>query len=325
MQVLGIRQLFAWLAQWLACALAVVLTACSTGSTEALWSRIRLDVPEGGVKAVVLGTAARNCGEVAVDAIGLARRPASLCLLAPADRSVFLIDPSSLVQSQLAEVAAAGAVPEGLIDAPVAAVLLTHADRQAVLGLAALLEARPAGRPLHVYGARAALESLAARAELAASFPAGRLELREVLPGQELLLCTSLRVTPVAAPVEAGWGFLAYRVQGARKALLYLPRSGPLASLDPPLADLLDSVDVALLDGTRLDGRTPNPDGLPQAAHPPIGEAVRLLEGMDLPPLHVRFTHLAPANPLLDPNNRYQKLLHERGLDLAVDGSEYWL
>ncbi|MBI4878988.1 MAG: MBL fold metallo-hydrolase [Planctomycetes bacterium] len=319
------RQVFAWSVWSCLCGLCLLLAGCTTETAEARWRRIRLDVPPGAIKAIVLGTAARECRASAIDPTGVSRSPASLCLLSPADRSVFLIDPSGSVVRQLAQVAAAGGVPGGLGEAPVDAVLLTHADAEAAAGLAALLELRPAERPLPVYGARAALESMAARAELATSFPAGRIELREVLPGKELLLGTSLRVTPVAAPIDASAGFLAYRVEGAGKALLYLPRCGPLDALSPPLARLLESVDVALLDGTRLDGRDPNPDGLPDAAHPPIGEAVRLLERMSLPALHVRFTHLAPGNPILDPNNRYQKLLRERGLDLAVDGSEYWL
>jgi pyrroloquinoline quinone biosynthesis protein B len=108
-------------------------------------------------------------------------------------------------------------------------------------------------------------------------------------------LAGNLRVTPIAVPHRAEFSDThAFRIDGPRASVLYLPDIDAWEEWDHDLAEEVRGVDVALLDGTfAREGELP---GRSQEAvpHPRMAHTLELLP----PELHGRvlFTHLNHTN-----------------------------
>jgi hypothetical protein len=153
-----------------------------------------------------------------------------------------------------------------------------------------------------------------------------RAELREAQDGEPLLLGTEVLLTPIASPVDPERTFLGFRIEGSRRALLYLPACGGLTTVQRALVDeRYGPVQVALLDGGRFDHREEQKPGWPIGCHPPMTGVLGILPEGFASRLLLRFTRLPAGNPALDPDGRPARVLADRGAGLVEDGTEYWL
>ena len=329
------------------CALALLSTACRAP---------RPGAPVEGPFAVVLGTAQdgglpqlgchRPCCERARSDPTRARRVASLALVDPASGRRWLIDATPDLPEQLAllDGLQASVGPASGRPPPWEAVALTHGHMGHYLGLAYLGREAYAAEGQRVLGSRSMLAALAANAPFRLAVEQGHLRLGELTVGEPVVLARERDGTPrltltalAAAHRNELTDTLAFRVDGPRRSLLYLPDIDawrPGVSVGPLMANAsaqdseaavlrgwIEGVDVALLDGTffsldELPDRST--DDIP---HPPMAHTLELLA--DRPrewAERVLFTHLNHGNPAADPDGEQARAVRAAGAAVACDG-----
>ncbi len=255
------------------------------------------------------------------------RHVASLALVDPAGEppAVFLIDATPDLPEQLERLADLRHATAGRVDrAPLDGILLTHAHIGHYLGLAFL-----GYEVVHVQGlpvwATARLGAyLRTNGPWSQLVGKGEIDLRELVPGVEIALTESLRLTPLLVPHRDEYsdtvGFL---VSGPRRRLLYVPDTDRWETWDPPLLERLAGVDVAILDGTfystdELPGRS-----VGEIGHPLMRVTMDLLaDRVASGQLEVHFTHLNHSNPALTPASPAGAEIRGRGFRILEEGLE---
>ena len=145
--------------------------------------------------------------------------------------------------------------------------------------------------------------------------------LRPLVAGQSVLLAPELTVTPISVPHRDEWtaGTFAYRIQGPRRTLLYLPDIDSWQEW-PEARTILAGVDIALVDASfyaadELAGRVP-------VAHPLVPDTLRFLADL---PLELVLTHLNHTNPALDVGSRERAEVLAAGATIAFTGMTFGL
>lgn len=255
----------------------------------------------------------------------LARRVASLAVVLPASRKVYLIDATPEVGSQLETLAPLRQAPRGRVDrAPVDGVLLTHAHIGHYLGLAQFGFESIHTRALPVWLTPRFAAFLSANGPWSQLVKLGNVELRPTEPGTTVALGDGVEFTAFAVPHRDEFSdTVAYRIRGPVRTLLYVPDTDAWRTWSPSLPERLAGVDVAVLDGTFY-----SPEELPdrdvtKIGHPLITETLDLLgEAVRAGRLQVIFTHLNHSNPALDEGSAARRAIEERGFAVLAEGQE---
>lgn len=281
-----------------------------------------------GVTAVVLGTMqdgglphigcqCPRC-QAAFENPALARYAASLALI---DRrsehpAVWIIDATPDIKRQLAMLASEvgprrgrrGRLrqPDGLF--------LTHAHLGHIGGLPQFGPEAMAVRDLPLYGTRPLIRLLQ---ETRIWQPmTSRLLMRPIQPGEAVTLAPGLSISAVSVPHRDEWdvGTVAYRVEGPRKSLLYLPDIDGW-DLWPEARDTLAGVDVALVDASffsveELGGRAP-------VAHPLVPDTIERFADI---PGQLVLTHINHTNPILDKGSPERRAVLQTAVQIACRG-----
>ena len=146
-------------------------------------------------------------------------------------------------------------------------------------------------------------------------------------PGQTIKLNDRISIRPLSVIHRGEYtDTLAFIVNGPKRSLLYLPDIDRWEGMEPSIERLVESVDIALLDGTFYsDDELPHRN-LAEIPHPRITDSMQRLQAIvDKGASHVVFTHLNHSNQLLDEDGRYAMQLRNRGFDIAFDGMEFQL
>ena len=86
---------------------------------------------------------------------------------------------------------------------------------------------------------------------------------------------------------------------------------------------MLETIDVALLDGSFFSPEELPGRNLTEIGHPTMRQTMELLEPLtEKGPLRVLFTHLNHSNPALDPQSEAAVEIRDRGFDVAYEGQE---
>jgi pyrroloquinoline quinone biosynthesis protein B len=196
---------------------------------------------------------------------------------------------------------------------------LTHAHMGHVGGLPQFGPEAMAVRDMPLYGTPALLELLQ---ETSLWQPGiSRLHLRPVLPGEPLTLATGLSITAVSVPHRDEWsvGTVAYRINGPRRKLFYLPDIDEWDRWSQANRELA-GVDVALVDASfftvdELGGRAP-------VAHPLVPDTVRRFANI---PGRLVLMHINHTNPILDRDSLERREVLQAGVQIAYQGLEFAL
>jgi pyrroloquinoline quinone biosynthesis protein B len=280
--------------------------------------------------AVVLGTAQdagypsagcrRDCCRRAVADPALARMAACLALLDPGTSRRWLIDCTPQFPQQLAlldELAPSEAASPGLVG-----ILLTHAHIGHYAGLIHLgrevLGTR--GLPVHVMPRMG--EFLRSNGPWSQLVELGNIELKLLEAGRPLRLSASLSIVPVPVPHRAEYSeTVAFRISGPSRSILYLPDIDTWDACQPSIEKLLESVDLALLDGTFFSGMELPGRDMREIPHPTVTDSMARFAGLRASERgKVRFLHLNHSNPLLNPHSAETALLLEAGYALVRQG-----
>ena len=132
----------------------------------------------------------------------------------------------------------------------------------------------------------------------------------------------SLRVTPFLVPHRDEYSeTVGYRIDGPNKSALFIPDINKWLEWPTNLAELIKTVDYALIDATfYADGELPGRD-MSKVPHPFVTESMELLEDLVVEERNkVWFIHMNHTNPLLDIESKESKAVQSRGFNVAVEG-----
>lgn len=273
------------------------------------------------VEALLLGTAQ----DAGVPHIGcecrtcaLARRdprlrqlPASLALIDHRAGASWLIDATPAFPDQLAALQAHAPLCR------LAGVLLTHAHMGHYTGLMYLGREALNTRGLLVYASPMLCAYLAANGPWSQLVALGNISLQPLELSVPLALSEGLLATPLPVPHRAELSdTMAYLVRGTTRSLFYCPDIDRWEQWSESLPQFLESVDVALLDGTFFSAAELPGRDMTEIPHPPVRETAELLAGTKA---SVHFLHLNHSNPLLY-DGAERSWLTSRGMGIGVAG-----
>jgi pyrroloquinoline quinone biosynthesis protein B len=253
---------------------------------------------------------------------------ASLGIIAPAAKKVYLIDATPDIRDQLALLQDVRLAPKGKVDRdPIDGVLLTHAHMGHYLGLAHLGFEAVSTKGVPVWASERMGNFLRQNGPWDQLVKLENILIKRATPGQPILLSDGIRVIPIEVPHRSEYtDTLAYRIEGPSKRILYIPDTSPWEKWEKPMERSLEGIDIALLDATFFSGAELPGRDLTKIGHPLIRDTMRRLEGrLKAGKLEVYFIHLNHSNPALDPKSEAAAEIERRGFHVARVGQEFSL
>ena len=136
---------------------------------------------------------------------------------------------------------------------------------------------------------------------------------------------------PVSDAMRYHWGWSTQSVTKSifsmplpafpNKSAIFIPDINKWSEWQTDLAELIKSVDYALIDATfYADGELPGRD-MSKVPHPFVTESMELLDHLSVKERNkVWFIHMNHTNPLLDVDSKESKAVQSRGFNVAVEG-----
>jgi pyrroloquinoline quinone biosynthesis protein B len=119
---------------------------------------------------------------------------------------------------------------------------------------------------------------------------------------------------------------LGFKIMGPRKSLLYIPDIQNWKAWDRSITEEVQTVDIALLDGTFYSPEELPSRDLSAIGHPFITDSMELLRKFgQSSKSQIYFTHLNHSNLALDPEGTARKSIEGKGFHLAEEGMEFLL
>ena len=132
----------------------------------------------------------------------------------------------------------------------------------------------------------------------------------------------SVRVTAFLVPHRDEYSeTVGYRIDGPNKSAIFIPDINKWSEWQTDLAELVKTVDYALIDATFFaDGELPGRD-MSKVPHPFVTESMELLGELTAKDrAKVWFIHMNHTNPLLNPDSKESKTVQNKGFNIAVEG-----
>jgi pyrroloquinoline quinone biosynthesis protein B len=251
------------------------------------------------------------------------RRVAAIAIIVPTTGKRFLVDATPDLREQLDLLPEVGAHASGRVDrAPVDGVLLTHAHAGHYLGLAFFGFEAVHTSKLPVHATPRMVSFLRGNAPWSRLVAREEVDLREAPPGLTFELDAGVRVTPFAVPHrDEDSDTVGFAIAGPRHTIAYVPDTDTWATWSAEALRVLDTCEIALVDGTFFAG-----DELPGRDVATIGHPLmvatmdRLRDRVRTGRLRVLFTHLNHSNRALDPIGPERQRIIGGGFEVAEDG-----
>lgn len=131
-----------------------------------------------------------------------------------------------------------------------------------------------------------------------------------------------LKVTPIQVPHRDEFSeTVGFKIIGPNRSMLYLPDIDKWSKWDASINKLIQSVDVAYVDGTFLEnGEIPGRD-MSTIPHPFIAESIRQFSSLEKSDRDkIRFIHLNHTNPALQPDGLGRASILRAGMHVAEQG-----
>ena len=132
----------------------------------------------------------------------------------------------------------------------------------------------------------------------------------------------SVKVTPFLVPHRDEYSeTVGYRIAGPNKSAIFIPDINKWQDWDTDIAELIKTVDYALIDGAfYADGELPGRD-MSVIPHPFVSETMTLLKNASRSERNkVWFIHMNHTNPLLDSSSKESQQVRSLGYHIATEG-----
>ena len=133
---------------------------------------------------------------------------------------------------------------------------------------------------------------------------------------------TGIDVTPFLVPHRDEFSeTVGYKIAGPNKTAVFIPDINKWSVWDTDLAELVSSIDYALIDATFYDdGELPGRD-MSQVPHPFVAESMSALSELSSEErAKVWFIHFNHTNPLLNAESDESRFVKSEGFNIAAEG-----
>jgi len=144
----------------------------------------------------------------------------------------------------------------------------------------------------------------------------------EALQDRQTISFTGIDVTPFLVPHRDEFSeTVGYEIVGPNKTAVFIPDINKWSMWDTDLAELVRSVDYALIDASFYDdGELPGRD-MSQIPHPFVSESMGALSELSIEErAKVWFIHFNHTNPLLNAESDESKFVKSEGYNVAAEG-----
>ena len=146
--------------------------------------------------------------------------------------------------------------------------------------------------------------------------------LRSMTEDSMVQLSPSISVEPVVVPHRDEFSETAgFHIVAGGKTYLFIPDINKWQKWDRSIRKMVDSVDIALVDGTFDDAGELSAKSMAEVPHPLISETMRLFENADArTKAKIHFIHFNHTNPVLW-DSQYQNRIRASGFNIATQGA----
>ena len=150
----------------------------------------------------------------------------------------------------------------------------------------------------------------------------GNIRLNSLTEQQAVSIGESVRVVPLRVPHRDEYSeTVGYRIEGPRKAALFIPDINKWDVWERRLEEELAKVDYAFLDATFYDAEEVGYRDMAEIPHPFIVETMLRLDGLpSSEKAKVHFIHLNHTNPCLDTTSQAYRSVVDSGFQVARFG-----
>jgi len=143
----------------------------------------------------------------------------------------------------------------------------------------------------------------------------------ELAAGRPTKLNERIEVIPFLVPHRDEFSeTVGFRIQGPKKSVLFLPDIDKWSRWDQSIEKMIESVDVAYLDGTFFEnGEIPGRD-IALIPHPFVSESIRRFSPLaETERKKIRFIHFNHTNPVLQKANPATRKINQAGMAIAKE------
>ena len=247
----------------------------------------------------------------------LRRGATSIALVDPAVKAKYLFDATPNLPEQL--YALEEEAPSAQYS--LAGVFLTHAHIGHYAGLMFFGHEAMGGKQIPVYAMPRMQNYLTTNGPWSQLVSYNNIAL-QTLQHNKPVEFANISVTPILVPHRDEFSeTVGYVISTRHKSALFIPDINKWSVWETDLAEIIQTVDYALLDATFFgDGELPGRD-MSKVPHPLVTETMATLNHLSARQRNkVWFIHMNHTNPLLDPSSRESQLVRSAGYNIAEQG-----
>ena len=200
-------------------------------------------------------------------------------------------------------------------------IFLTHAHMGHYAGLMFLGHEAMGGKDIPVYAMPRMQSYLRSNGPWSQLVEFNNIALQPLAHDKAVTLA-GMSVTPLLVPHRDEFSeTVGYLIKGANKSALFIPDINKWSVWETEIAQIIQTVDYALLDATFYgDGELPGRD-MSKVPHPLVTETMQALSGLSVEDRNkVWFIHMNHTNPLLNPDSEEANTVRANGFNIAIEG-----
>ena len=247
----------------------------------------------------------------------LRRGATSIALIDPAAKTKYLFEATPNLPEQLYALEKEAPSEQYELEG----IFLTHAHMGHYAGLMFLGHEAMGGKDIPVYAMPRMQSYLRSNGPWSQLVEFNNIVLQPLADNKAVTLA-GMSVTPLLVPHRDEFSeTVGYLIKGANKSALFIPDINKWSVWETEIAQIIQTVDYALLDATFYgDGELPGRD-MSKVPHPLVTETMQALSGLSVEDRNkVWFIHMNHTNPLLNPDSEEANTVRANGFNIAVEG-----
>ncbi len=247
----------------------------------------------------------------------LRRSATSLALIDPLANKKYLFEATPNLPEQLYQLE----IEAPSADYPLSGIFLSHAHIGHYAGLMFLGHEAMGANNVPVYAMPRLVDFLQSNGPWSQLVSYKNIDLMH-LQNEKVESLGEIKVTPFLVPHRDEFSeTVGYRISGPSKSALFIPDINKWSEWKTNLAEVIQTVDYALIDATfYAEGELPGRD-MSKIPHPFVVESMKALQHLPIEQRNkVWFIHMNHSNPLLNTKSTESELVQSKGFNIAIEG-----